>query len=157
MAPLEILVAGAGSRGTTYAEWALRHPDRARVVAVAEPRDAYRDALGDAHGIPPERRYRDWREAGDYGRHPAPGLDNQVHGAGNAVVIHAHGNDVVRVVAHGGGNGAFPQAEIPDEGQGRRGILVAVDHGELEYVVGGLISAGLLIYLLWALVQPERF
>jgi K+-transporting ATPase KdpF subunit len=28
---------------------------------------------------------------------------------------------------------------------------------ELEYVVGGLISAGLLIYLLWALVQPERF
>ena len=68
MAPLEILVAGAGSRGATYADWAARHPDRARVVAVAEPRDAYRDALGEAHGIPPERRFRDWREAADGGR-----------------------------------------------------------------------------------------
>jgi predicted dehydrogenase len=68
MAPLELLVAGAGSRGSTYAGWAARHPDRARVVAVAEPRDAYRDALGDAHGIPSERRFRDWREAAAEGR-----------------------------------------------------------------------------------------
>lgn len=28
---------------------------------------------------------------------------------------------------------------------------------ELEYLVGGLVSMGLLGYLLWALVQPERF
>jgi len=68
MAPLEILVTGAGSRGATYADWAARHPERARVVAVAEPRDAYRDALGEVHGIPPERRFRDWREAADAGR-----------------------------------------------------------------------------------------
>ena len=68
MAPLELLVAGAGSRGSTYAGWAARHPEHARVVAVAEPRDAYRDALGDAHGIPPERRFRDWREAAAAGR-----------------------------------------------------------------------------------------
>ncbi len=27
----------------------------------------------------------------------------------------------------------------------------------IEYVIGGLLSAGLLGYLLWALVQPERF
>jgi predicted dehydrogenase len=33
------------------------------VVAVAEPRAAYRDRLGDEHGIPPERRFRDWRAA----------------------------------------------------------------------------------------------
>ncbi len=27
----------------------------------------------------------------------------------------------------------------------------------LEYLLGGLVSAGLLVYLLWALIQPERF
>lgn len=27
----------------------------------------------------------------------------------------------------------------------------------IEYLVGGLLSLGLLAYLLWALVQPERF
>ena len=65
---MELLIAGAGSRGSTYAGWAARYPDRARVVAVAEPRDAYRDELGDAHGVPPERRFRDWREAAAAGR-----------------------------------------------------------------------------------------
>jgi predicted dehydrogenase len=60
---VSLLIVGAGSRGTTFAGWAARHPEAARVVAVAEPRAAYRDRLGDAHGIPPERRFRDWREA----------------------------------------------------------------------------------------------
>jgi predicted dehydrogenase len=60
---VSLLIVGAGSRGATFADWALRHPGAARVVAVAEPRDAYRDRLGDAHGIPAERRFRDWREA----------------------------------------------------------------------------------------------
>jgi hypothetical protein len=32
----------AGQRGTRYARWALRHPDRASVVAVAEPREVRR-------------------------------------------------------------------------------------------------------------------
>ena len=54
MAPVELLIAGAGSRGWTYADWAARHPDRARVVAVAEPRDTYRERLADAHGVPEE-------------------------------------------------------------------------------------------------------
>ena len=39
MAPVELLIAGGGSRGATFAGWAARHPERARVVAVAEPRD----------------------------------------------------------------------------------------------------------------------
>ena len=58
MAPVELLIAGAGSRGWTYADWAARHPDRARVVAVAEPRDSYRERLADAHGVPQERPLR---------------------------------------------------------------------------------------------------
>ena len=68
MAPLKLLIAGAGSRGSTYAGWAARHPGRAKVVAVAEPRDSYRKTLGDLHGIPEERRFRDWREAAAAGR-----------------------------------------------------------------------------------------
>jgi predicted dehydrogenase len=46
-----------------FAGWAARHPDRAQVVAVAEPRADRRDALADEHGIPPERRFDDWRAA----------------------------------------------------------------------------------------------
>ena len=63
MAPVELLIAGGGSRGATFAGWAARHPERARVVAVAEPREDRREALADAHGVPPERRYADWRDA----------------------------------------------------------------------------------------------
>jgi predicted dehydrogenase len=65
---VSLLIVGAGSRGATFAGWARRHPEAARVVAVAEPRAAYRDRLGDEHGIPPERRFRDWREAAAAGR-----------------------------------------------------------------------------------------
>jgi predicted dehydrogenase len=60
---VSLLIVGAGSRGATFAGWARRRPDAARVVAVAEPRAAYRDRLGDEHGIPAERRFRDWRDA----------------------------------------------------------------------------------------------
>jgi predicted dehydrogenase len=65
---ISLLIVGAGSRGATFAGWARRHPGEARVVAVAEPRAAYRDRLGDEHGIPPERRFRDWGEAAAAGR-----------------------------------------------------------------------------------------
>ena len=68
MAPVSLLIAGAGSRGSTFADWARRHPDQARVVAVAEPRETYRDRLADVHGIPPEGRFADWREAAAAGR-----------------------------------------------------------------------------------------
>ena len=41
MPPITLLVIGAGQRGQCYADYARLHPDRARVVGVAEPRDAY--------------------------------------------------------------------------------------------------------------------
>lgn len=57
------VVVGAGNRGRlVYAAWARRHPDRLRVVAVAEPDERSRESVGDQHGIPPERRFRDWKE-----------------------------------------------------------------------------------------------
>jgi predicted dehydrogenase len=63
-----LAVLGTGSRGTTFAGFAERYPDRARVVAVADPRVARRDALADRLGVPPERRYADWRELAAAGR-----------------------------------------------------------------------------------------
>jgi predicted dehydrogenase len=56
-------VIGAGIRGREiYGQWIARHPTRARVMAVAEPNPTRRDAMARQHGIPPERRYADWRE-----------------------------------------------------------------------------------------------
>ncbi len=57
------VVIGAGNRGRyVYARWAAAHPDRLRVVAVAEPDDASRGAVATEHGIAPEHVFRDWAE-----------------------------------------------------------------------------------------------
>jgi predicted dehydrogenase len=57
-----LAVVGAGNRGSTYAGYALRHPERARVVAVADPRPAHRDALADAHGVPASASFESWQD-----------------------------------------------------------------------------------------------
>jgi predicted dehydrogenase len=62
MAPISVVVAGAGNRGAAYARWALRHPDRARVVAVAEPRDVRRARFAAEHGIAPENAVASWED-----------------------------------------------------------------------------------------------
>jgi predicted dehydrogenase len=66
MSVVTLAVAGAGDRGTGYAAWALDHPDRARVVAVAEPRDVRRERFAAAHRL--DHVYRDWRELAAVGR-----------------------------------------------------------------------------------------
>lgn len=60
--PVTLVVAGAGSRGTGYARFALEHPDRAKVVGVAEPREFYRERLAKDHDIPRESVFADWKE-----------------------------------------------------------------------------------------------
>ncbi|MBS1106464.1 MAG: putative oxidoreductase [Deltaproteobacteria bacterium] len=63
MKPSTAVVIGAGNRGRlVYAHWAHAHPDRLRVVAVAEPDDVSRSAVATDHGIAPERVFRDWAE-----------------------------------------------------------------------------------------------
>ncbi|HEX6682267.1 MAG TPA: Gfo/Idh/MocA family oxidoreductase [Candidatus Limnocylindrales bacterium] len=58
-----VAVVGAGSRGRGYAEWvAQQHPDRVRVVAVAEPNAVRRERFAAAHGLPAERVFADWRD-----------------------------------------------------------------------------------------------
>lgn len=53
-------IVGAGQRGTGYAAWIGRHRDRARVVAVAEPRAYQRDSLAREHGA--EHVFTSWQE-----------------------------------------------------------------------------------------------
>lgn len=58
---MTLAVVGAGSRGEgAYGGWVLRHPDRARVVAVAEPREVRRERFARAHGV--ATAVADWRE-----------------------------------------------------------------------------------------------
>jgi predicted dehydrogenase len=68
MAPVSVVVVGAGVRGTGYARWARRHPDRASVVAVAEPREAPRARLAAEHGIAAGKTTADWRQLADRGK-----------------------------------------------------------------------------------------
>ena len=58
---VSLAIVGAGTRGSTYAGYAEQFPDRARVVAVADPRNEYRDALADRHGVPAAGRFPSWQ------------------------------------------------------------------------------------------------
>ncbi|WP_372349257.1 Gfo/Idh/MocA family protein [Streptomyces sp. KL116D] len=53
--PVRVALVGAGNRGLTYAEWIKQHPERAELVAVADPRPAARAASGAPVG------FDDWR------------------------------------------------------------------------------------------------
>src|ERR1044072_2314683 len=60
--PVTYVVAGAGQRGFGYGEWIAAHPDRARVLAVAEPRTHQREVFARRHDIPPQRAFASWQE-----------------------------------------------------------------------------------------------
>ena len=68
MAPVSLIVVGAGQRGTGYARWARRHPDRASVVAVAEPSPVRRSRLAAEHGIASGNTAADWQDLAARGR-----------------------------------------------------------------------------------------
>ncbi|MEU7036288.1 Gfo/Idh/MocA family oxidoreductase, partial [Streptomyces sp. NPDC046237] len=63
-----LLVVGAGDRGTSHARYALRHPDRARVVAVAEPLRVRRERFAAEHGLAADAAVADWRQIVERGR-----------------------------------------------------------------------------------------
>jgi predicted dehydrogenase len=60
--PVSLIVIGAGSRGTTYASYALQKPAQATVVAVAEPRQYQRQRFAIQHRLKPDAIYSDWKE-----------------------------------------------------------------------------------------------
>lgn len=76
MRPLKVAVLGAGGRGySAYGLFARTHPHLVQVVAVAEPDDAKRNRMGEAHDIPEKRRFRTWQELIDK-RPPAAAVLN---------------------------------------------------------------------------------
>ena len=62
MKPVELIIAGAGDRGSVYASYAKEHPKRAKIVGVAEPRDFYRERMADEHDIPEDNVFTDWKD-----------------------------------------------------------------------------------------------
>lgn len=62
MKPVTLLIIGAGSRGKTYASYAQKHPDRAQVVGVADPRDYFRRHMAAEHHIAEENVVSDWQQ-----------------------------------------------------------------------------------------------
>jgi predicted dehydrogenase len=59
--PIEIIIVGAGDRGSEYSKYAHMHPEQAKIVGVAEPRDYYRQRMVEAHHILAENVFDDWQ------------------------------------------------------------------------------------------------
>ena len=53
--PITVAAVGAGFRTRGYCQYALEHPDKMKVVAIAEPDAARRSAMAQEHAVPPER------------------------------------------------------------------------------------------------------
>jgi predicted dehydrogenase len=60
-APITVAVLGAGARGQLFASLVAEHGDVARVVAVAEPRDAARRAFAARHRIDERAAFASWQ------------------------------------------------------------------------------------------------
>ncbi|CAN5612640.1 Gfo/Idh/MocA family oxidoreductase [soil metagenome] len=59
--PVTVALVGVGVRGSlTYGAYCLAHPDRVRVVALAEPDAARRERFARKHGIPEAATFADW-------------------------------------------------------------------------------------------------
>jgi predicted dehydrogenase len=59
---VDAVLVGAGNRGRyTYGAWALAHPDRLRIVAVAEPEAERRRAFAGQHGLSAGACFDDWK------------------------------------------------------------------------------------------------
>jgi predicted dehydrogenase len=63
MKKVTISIIGAGSRGLdAYAGFALKQPDLCEIVAVAEPREAYRNMAAKRFNIPSDKLFHNWEE-----------------------------------------------------------------------------------------------
>jgi len=65
MKTVTVLIVGAGSRGICHAEFALQHPEKMKVIGVAEPRDFYRNQMAAKYNIPEKYVFKDWKEAAE--------------------------------------------------------------------------------------------
>lgn len=58
-----LLIVGAGGRGKGYSTFTQQHPERAKVVGVAEPRVDHRQFMINEYSIAEEYSFEDWRQA----------------------------------------------------------------------------------------------
>jgi predicted dehydrogenase len=56
------VIAGAGSRGMGYASFAKEHPDRLKIVGVADPHAYNRQKMAEIYDLPADNIFTDWRE-----------------------------------------------------------------------------------------------
>lgn len=59
--PVTFTVVGAGNRGHNYGLWVRDHPERARVMSVAERNPIRRARMVSEHDIEPTLQFDDWR------------------------------------------------------------------------------------------------
>ena len=59
---ITMAIVGAGKRGEAYADYALKHPNFAKVVAVAEPRAFQREQMARIHNIPAANQFTSYEE-----------------------------------------------------------------------------------------------
>ncbi len=60
--PVTSVILGGGWRGMVYSSFQEYHPERWKVVGVAEPREWNRDFFRTTYNIPGQNVYTDWRE-----------------------------------------------------------------------------------------------
>ncbi|MBE2238876.1 MAG: Gfo/Idh/MocA family oxidoreductase [Caldilineaceae bacterium] len=96
--PVELVVIGAGSRGgIAYASYALRHPDEARIVGVADPDPIRRARLAETHDIDDSHCFTTWEDlidAGQLGQGAIIATQDQMH-VEPALAAMAAGYDVL--------------------------------------------------------------
>ncbi|MBW7883403.1 MAG: Gfo/Idh/MocA family oxidoreductase [Caldilineaceae bacterium] len=81
--PVELVVIGAGARGAdAYGSFALRHPDKVRIVGVAEPNEIRRTRFANTHDLDDDRCFATWEElvaAGQLGDAAIVATQDQMH------------------------------------------------------------------------------
>lgn len=60
--PVTVAIVGAGHRSVGYARYALEHPERMKVVAVADPNETRRKHVAEEHHIRPEMQLRSYEQ-----------------------------------------------------------------------------------------------
>lgn len=63
--PIALAIIGAGQRGSSYAGFALEHPSRCTVVAVAEPRPHARARIAAKHKLVGPSVFETWQDLRD--------------------------------------------------------------------------------------------
>ncbi|MBD3238075.1 MAG: gfo/Idh/MocA family oxidoreductase [Candidatus Moranbacteria bacterium] len=62
MKKIKAVIIGAGDRGFTYADYALKYPLELEIVGVAEPKKDQREKFSKAHKIPKKNQFKDYKE-----------------------------------------------------------------------------------------------